>query len=251
MPLEFPKPSSVIRAMKEKQELAVAFDRDVCRKCFQTDHKRQHCKETPVIACTTCFLMNVFTTLCCENGDREEIAGKRLIFRLAGSPPRLFADVNVLTMNIPALFDPGSKRSRIDGRLAKDLLTFQVFSDTPNFFKTPTGMKVPIGLKGEVIWIDCEVTSIEPTIHLALGADYFQKKPYEVTFENITLNSTKNWATKHHEDRQYVYNTHRGADLRKWLLDQGRTLEERTRPQAVSRYRQYFSNNPAIHNRHY
>ncbi|KAL5277839.1 hypothetical protein ACFFRR_002833 [Megaselia abdita] len=166
MPYDYPLPAWVIAEKMRRQQIAADMDRDICRRCFQTDHNRRHCNQLATVACAICFRQNVFTAWCCARGNREEIAGQRQVFRFAGSPPRAFVDVNVMTMNVPGLFDPGSLRSRIDYRLAEELKTFQVYSDTPNCFGTPKGMSVTIGIRGTIIYIDCLVTELEHTVHL-------------------------------------------------------------------------------------
>lgn len=245
MALEFRVPRREIEERRRQRELEAERDRDICRRCFQTNHNRRFCVGVPTVACSICFRLNVFTTWCCGRKNREEIAGQRQAFRFAGTPPRPFIDVNVMTMNIPALFDPGSPRSRIDSRLAQELKKFEIFCDPPDNFYTSTGMSVPIGIRGDIFWLDCQVTSLEPTVHLALGMDYFMHNPFEVKFDTVKLHSANLWKTAHHEQIAYVYNTTRGASLRTWLINHGYTLQPDTYRPAFNRYRQYFSRDPA------
>lgn len=241
------------RENRRRQEEAAERDQDICRSCFQVDHRRSACNQVPIVACSECYKMNVFTTNCCQRNGREEIQGQRQVLRFAGFPiPRMFMDVNVLTVNIPALIDTGSERSSIDSYLANMMTDMQIFGDTEDCFKTSTGMSVPIGIRGTVHWMNCEIKRLPPTIHLVLGMDYFMMRPFSFTFENVTLNSRRNWPIRHHEETNYVYNTPRGQELRQYL---GRRRDYRfqssSRKRTFDRYRQYFSNNPRLQNRYY
>lgn len=229
MALEFRLPRREIEERRRRREFDAEMDRDICRRCYQPDHNRRQCSGVGTVACSICFRLNVFTTWCCARGIREEIAGQRQVFRFVGNPPRAFVDVNVMTMNVPALFDSGSIRSRIDAKLACELSTFQVFCDRPDNFSTPTGMSVPIGIRGQIMWIDCLVVpQIEPTIHLALGMDYFSCNPFEISFDSVKLNSARVWTNSHHEEIAYAYNHPRGTPLRMWLRMHGFNMQLNT-----------------------
>lgn len=143
-----------------------------------------------------------------------------------------------------------SKRPSIN-RQARRLHDLQFLGDSDDCFTAESGMMVPIGIRGKIYWINCSVTVLPPTIHLVLGMDYFMKRQFQFTFEGITLNSHRNWANRHHEETNYVYNHQRRQELKNWLRRRGYKLEHFSRKKTFNRHRQYFSNNKQIQDPYY
>lgn len=249
MPLDFPRPRAQIREIQRRQIEAAEAERDICRLCYQTDHRRRVCNQARVVACSICYKLNVFTTSCCERKNRQEITDQdHQVFRLAGFPiPRLFIDINILTKNIPALFCTGTTRSKIDYTLAQFIRGFDAFTEA-DWLVTADGLDVPIGIRGNLTLLNCSVENLEPGIHMVLGMDYIMRRPFRCTFDNITLDSRKNWAVPHQEFISYVYNVPRGQELRRYLTRNRVELKKsykRSTFQAKHKWKQYFSRNDA------
>lgn len=244
MPFDFPRSRAQLREMERRQIEAAEADMDICRLCYQPDHRRRLCDQSKVVACSICYKLNVFTTSCCERKNGQEITDQHhQVFRLAGFPvPRLFIDVDILTKNIPALFCTGSMRSKIDYTLANFIRGFDAFTHT-DWLITSDGLDVPIRIRGDLTFINCAVEPLEAGVHMVLGMDYIMRRPFRCTFDNITLDSRQNWAVPHQEFISYVYNVPRGLPLRKHLKKHGFNMKSgynRSTFVTKSKYKQYF-----------
>lgn len=249
MQIEFQKTKAQLRESKRRQYEAAEAENDICRHCFQTDHRRSMCDQAKVVACSVCYKLNVFTTSCCESQNRREITDhSHQVFRFAGFPiPRMFIDVNILTKNIPALVCTGTIRSKIDHTLANFLRGFDAFTE-PNWLLNGDGMDVPIRTKGNYTTLSCRIEHLEPNIHMILGMDYIMNRPFRCTFDNITLNSRALWTVPHHEHIDYVYNVPRGLQLRKHLRKHGYQLKSHSTQTTFEQertWKQYFSRHEA------
>lgn len=239
---------SQLKEFKNRQKNAAADNVNICRRCFKTDHHRNNCTQAPVVACSSCYKLNVFTTSCCQRNTRDITDQQLQTFRFAGFPvPRMFIDLNIFTKNIPALVCTGLVRSKVNLTLAKFIKGIEAFTDVE--WVTEDGIDVPIYKRGNTTILNCKIENLEPGIHMVLGMDYIMSRPFRCTFDNITLNSRANWAVSHHEMVNYAYNLPRGNELYKYRLSRGQEIKPPFRQptfKSNKKWKQYFSHQDTV-----
>ncbi|KAL5278888.1 hypothetical protein ACFFRR_006950 [Megaselia abdita] len=174
-----------------------------------------------VFMCYHCFRLNFSTMSCvCKLQSGVAMYDCPQSFRFVGYPiSRPFIDVKIKNRTIPGLMNTSEIQSSIDETLAMFVLGLSMFND--GNVMLPEVLKVPIEINNTVMPLTCKIKRMEPGIHLHLAMDFHFFQPFDLSINNVTINSQKYWNTSHHEAIDYVYNHRRGTMLRRKLTDIG------------------------------
>lgn len=110
--------------------------------------------------------------------------------------------------------DTSNTQSSIDETLARFVKKIDSFEQN---VQLPADIRVPIEFNNQMYEFKCKVRKLEPGIHLYLGMDFHYFHPFTLSINRVHVNSRQFWAMEHHNDIEYVYNHHRGQNLRRKL----------------------------------
>lgn len=186
----------------------------LCSHCLQPEHLKR-CDQH-VQMCYHCFRLN-FTTANCICKLRSGIAmyDHPQTLRYVGSQnARPFTDVTIMKKNFPGLIDTSSTQSSVDETLARFVLGLDLFAPNVNL---PSDIRVPIEVDNTVYQLKCRIRNLEPGIHLYLAMDFHFLHPFTLSINGVNVNSRQYWTMDNPNDVDYVYNHHRGQNLRRKL----------------------------------
>lgn len=192
----------------------------------------------PVVACSSCYRMNFFTTNCVcsspviEPGQALQMCGTMIC--------RPFMDVIILGEPIPALVNTSIIKTKIDLQVAKHIIS--LFYEDSN--SIPNELDVPFKIGVKTFYLKCNVGSFdESDVHIHLGMDFLSLQKFRMKSGNVTLYGHSRWTTHTPDEVQFAYNKPYGNYLRKNLekLDHS-MLPRYSRPALPdTHYRKYFS----------
>lgn len=201
------------------------YDTKPCFHCYGTDHSTDiKCTRNGIISCTKCFRLNVFTAKCnCQHQNRKT---PLQVLRLVGKPsaPRLYVDLRLHDIIVPALLNTALEVSRVNPEFAN---WWQSIS-TDSIYRDANTITVETVRKGLLMKIQCDVIDSQEHF-IELGTDFMTAAGFSLTLEGVSVYSEHSPVLSNPHVTEYVYNLrHRGHDLRtylsrkKFFLKQGR-----------------------------
>ena len=115
----------------------------LCLNCFRSGHHRQDpCTNPGIIACSRCFLVNVFSKTCNCHDRLKPKPPQALRLAGASNAPLMFMDLQIHGRNYEVLINTSLTESRIGNNVLKWL--FELGYSSQDAY--PTKLKVPITL---------------------------------------------------------------------------------------------------------
>lgn len=174
------------------------IEEDLCLNCYHTGHHRQSCPNQGIIACSICFLANVFTKGCnCKNPQHPK---SRQTLRFV-EDHIMFVDVEIHGREFPALINPSSKITKI-GNTVLNWLFERGYSSREEH---PSYLTIPIITHGQPIKLKCKVQSFLEA-SLELGTDFLARQGFKFQLGNIQLDSRRSPIMKTPNEYEYLYN---------------------------------------------
>ncbi|KAL5283868.1 hypothetical protein ACFFRR_006261 [Megaselia abdita] len=197
-----------------------------CFHCYGTDHSTEtKCTKNGIISCTKCFRLNVFTAKCnCQNPKRKtplqvlRFIGKR-------SAPKIYVDLSLQDITVPALLNTSIDTSRVNPEFAN---WWQSIS-TDSVYRDVNSIVISTVRKGLQMKIECDVINNQEN-YVELGTDFMTAAGFSLTLEGVSIHSKHSPVLSSPFLMEYVYNhRHRGQDLRAYLNHKKFFLQGRIR----------------------
>lgn len=213
--------------MSQQNDYPEVFISKPCPHCFRQGHTKDVCNRFRMIACASCFRLNVVTSKCNCNDRRKPLPLQ--VPRLVGdhTGPHWYIDLQIFGTIVQAMINTSIKRCSINESLA-----LWVQSKSSRVIdELSEEIRVPIERKGSSFEIRCQISKIqvEP---LEVGTAFLKYFGYQFTFDGTTIDSDKSFIASHPNEIEYVYNVKTfGKDLREYLtkkktfLKKGRVIK--------------------------
>lgn len=204
----------------ENQNLVICSN-SICDICFQKHSPRVSCTNSEIIACNSCFRLNVRSSNCtCEHYAYNSPQ----ILRLVGSKssPFWYVDVQIFDQAFPAMINTSIIKCRISLQLSVwiQMTSNGVVDDDA------TQILVPISREdGRIAEVKCDINKSQ-TEMIELGQQYLKYFGYTLTLGNDTINSQTSPIAKHSQEVNFIYNLPEGQDLRNYLNKSRRFLKQ-------------------------
>lgn len=188
-------------------------EEDLCLNCYRTGHHRQSCSHQGIIACSICFMANVFTKGCnCKDPQKPK---SRQTLRFV-EDHIMFVDVEIHGREFAALINPSSKITKIGNQVLVWLFERGYSSREEH----PSHLTIPIITHGQPIELTCKVQRFLET-SLELGTDFLVRQGFKFQLGNIQLDSRRSPIMKTPNDYEYLYN------MKPWGESLNRYLERK------------------------
>ena len=198
-----------------------------CFHCYQSGHSRTtKCTSNGIIACTSCFRLNVFSKKCTcknlQNGSSQQV------LRIVGNKTmhKWYLDITIFDIIMPARINPLIARSQVSQSFANWLQAnnHQPHDDT-------TTIIIITRRQGRMMRIECDISSSQDE-HIQLGMDFMIQIGYTFTMKGVSIVSNNTPVMSNKYETEYVYNLPSvGKDLRNYLnnkrffLKKGRVIK--------------------------
>lgn len=193
----------------------------LCLNCYRTGHHRFACKNQGIIACSICFLSNVFTQRCNHQKPQNQNPIPRQTLRFVHGNI-MYVDVDVYGQTFEALVNPSSKVTKIGISVLEWLYELGHSSKEEH----PSHLRVPLLTMGQPIELICKVTRFLEN-PLELGTDFMVRHGFKFQLGNIQIDSKRSPIMKNPTSFEYLYNMEPwGDDLRSYL-NRKRELQHR------------------------
>lgn len=156
--------------------------RSICIRCFQYDHHRSNCTNSPVVSCSECFGLNYLTKNCCKlpyKSDEEYYQGFRMV---DPDNTRFFTDIPIGKTMVAALIDTNRSNTVIDYAVVTKLQTEQV-----KFQYTPPGTYVIEIPKPYPASLRAKMSLLPHDYRIILGMDYLSQRHVELKLNGIKI----------------------------------------------------------------
>lgn len=187
-----------------------------CFYCYKTGHSTDvKCTSNGIIACRTCFKMNVFTKKC--NCKHPKMPHPPQELRLIGKPtcPKIYLDLLIHDTVIPCLLNTSITRSRVNIKLANWLQSVS----TDSIYHNLNTIFIKTSRKGFLLKIPCTISETQLE-HIELGTEFMTAAGFVLTIEGASIESNKSPILSDPYEIEYVYNLeNRGRDLRNYLTE--------------------------------
>lgn len=205
-------------------------EEDLCLNCYRTGHHRYACPNQGIIACSICFMSNVFTKNCnCKNPQKPR---PRQTLRFV-KDHLMFVDVEIHGREFPALINTSSKITKIGNTVLNWLLEVGYSSKE----EYPSKLTIPILTHGQPIELSCKVQRFLEN-HLELGTDFLTRQGFKFQLGNIQLDSHLSPIMESPKQYEYLYSMRPWGSKLQHYLDRKRSNET-----SVSRKRKIDANN--------
>lgn len=185
-----------------------------CFHCYKTDHGVEtKCKKNGIVSCTKCFRLNVFTAKCnCQNLKKKT---PLQVLRFVGKPsaPKMYIDLLVHNVIVPAMLNTSIDSSRVNSEFAN---WWQSIS-SESVYRDVNTILLETVRKGFSMKIQCEVIDLQENF-IELGTDFMMAAGFSLTLEGVSISSEYSPIISSPFIMEYVYNLrHQGHDLRTYL----------------------------------
>lgn len=186
-------------------------EEDLCLNCYRTGHHRHSCPYQGIVACSICFMANVFTQNCnCKNSQKPRA---RQALRFV-EDHLMFIDVEIYGHKFEALINTSSKVTKI-GNIVLNWLYEKGYSSEEQH---PSHLKIPIVTHGKPIELTCKVLRfLENSVEL--GTDFLTRQGFKFQLGSIQLDSKRSPVMKNPRHYDHLYNMEPWGDALKQYLD--------------------------------
>lgn len=182
----------------------------LCLNCYRTGHHRHSCPYQGIVACSICFMTNVFTQNCnCKFPQKPK---PRQTLRFV-EDHLMVVDVEIQGREFEALINPSSKVTKI-GNIVLNWLYERGYSSKEQH---PSHLTIPIVTHGKPIELTCKVQRFLEN-SLELGTDFLARQGFKFQLGNIQLDSKRSPVMKSSDQYEHLYNMEPWGDsLRQYL----------------------------------
>lgn len=184
-----------------------------CIICFQSHALDHSCKHIKVVACKSCYKMNVHTSQCnCTRRNQKE---PPQTIRLVGESngPRWYFDVTIYEKSFPALINSTIIRNSINYNMSVWIQANSYATINTDL----TEISVAFNIKGALVSMMCDIRKYQVE-NIELGSEFLKYIGYKFVFDGVTIDSKKSVIVSNPYEIDYVYNLPSiGKDLRHYL----------------------------------
>lgn len=200
----------------------VICSNSVCDVCFQKHSPRTACTSSEIIACKTCFRINVRSSNCtCDHLNYKSAQSLRMVGSTSG--PFWYVDIQIFDQPFPAMINTSIFKCRVNHQLS---VWIQMTSNDA-VDDEASEILVPITCKdGQIAEVQCEIDKTQVEM-MELGQQYLKYFGYVLTIGEDTINSQTSTIALHRQEVNYVYNLPEGQALRNHLNKTKRFLKQR------------------------
>lgn len=159
----------------------------VCLRCFQYGHRREDCKNHPIVSCSACFGMNYLTRNCCQIKWRPKDEYYQS-FRMVGEKNTLFfTDIPIVNKMVAGLIDTNRSTTVIDWSVFSKL-----HEEHPNFIYIPPN-KCAFDIQNySIARVNCKAALLKGDLRIILAMDFLAQRHMELKLDGHKLVPTLN-----------------------------------------------------------